>query len=220
MSFGTILFGSIVGTMIALREELSGQPYVRPASLFPPCSTEKQVASLQRMRDAYEEGDYADSIRAAEKLMKIFPNCPYLYMYRGMCYGQTDRFDEAIEDFMKALSLDNASDAGKTYWLGHNRQLILGDLQLVYHMKGARDRAIAEMKAPESPARRSGSGTASAGSRKAKSTGTGRRSTPTRAKKPDSSTGSQTKTTGKRKSGAAASKASRTRRKGAGGDHA
>lgn len=146
MSFGTILFGSIVGTMIALREELSGPPTGRPASLFPPCSTEKQVALLQRMRETYDLEDYAASLSAAQGLLKDFPNCPYLYMYRGMCYGQTDRYEEAIEDFITALSLDNASDAGKTYWLGHNRNLILGDLHLARSMKLARDRAIAEME--------------------------------------------------------------------------
>ena len=146
MSFGGFLFASLVGTALTFRKELSSEPrIVYIYDPFPDCNTEEQKRLYERMENGYENRQYDTSIEAAEKLMQQFPNCPWLYMRRAMCYGQISRYDEGIADFVHALELDGASDGGKNYVLGPNRQKVLDDIELMRNMKLAHLRALAQM---------------------------------------------------------------------------
>lgn len=145
MSFGGFLFASLVGTALTFHKELSSQPrIVYIYDPFPDCDTAEQKRLYERMESGYENQQYDTSIEAAEKLMQWFPNCPWLYMRRAMCYGQTSRYDEGIADFVHALELDGASDGGKYYVLGPNREKVLDDIELMKNMKLAHQRALAQ----------------------------------------------------------------------------
>jgi tetratricopeptide (TPR) repeat protein len=167
MPFGVFLFASIVGTALAFHEELSSHPaVVYVYDPFPDCVTEEQKRLYEMMESGYANQKYDICIEAAEKLMKLFPSCPWLYMRRAMCYGQTSRYDEGLADFVHALELDGASDGGKTYVLGPNRQRVLDDIELLKNMKLAHQRALAQSAtqrgASKTSARRSRASTGSA----------------------------------------------------------
>jgi len=159
MSFGGFLFASLVGTALTFRKELSSEPrIVYIYDPFPDCATEEQKRLYERMESGYANRQYDTSIEAAEKLMQWFPNCPWLYMRRAMCYGQISRYDEGIADFVHALELDGASDGGKNYVLGPNREKVLDDIELMKNMRLAHLRALAQVasqaetaKAPTTP---------------------------------------------------------------------
>ncbi len=145
MSFGDFLFSSIVGTALTFHKELSSHPtVVYVYDPFPDCVTERQKQLYELMESGYDNQKWDISIEAAEQLMNIFPNCPWLYMRRAMCYGQTSRYDEGIADFTHALKLDGASDGQKTYLLGPNRQRVLDDIETMKNMKLAHLRALAQ----------------------------------------------------------------------------
>jgi len=144
MSFGDFLFASIIGTALTFRKELSAQPTIVVYDPFPELVTAEQQRLYDKMEASYDAGDYAACIEAAETLMKTFPNSPWLYIERGLSFGQTGRYEEGIADLTRALELDGASDGDKTYLLGGNRYKLLDDINLMRNMILARDRALAE----------------------------------------------------------------------------
>jgi len=149
MSFGWLLATAVVAG-VASRLKSSPERIVIEYDPFPNCQTAREQAIFDKMRSDYNQGEFTESLEAAETLLKIFPRCPFLHIQRGMCIGQFGRYKEAIREFETTLALDGASEAGRTYGMGPNTQVVQADIQLLRNMIVARDRALASAAVPSS----------------------------------------------------------------------
>jgi len=52
-----------------------------------------------------QNGDFSNGIEALNNALKIDPNLPVVYLYRGMAYEQINNIDKAITDYDQSLKL-------------------------------------------------------------------------------------------------------------------
>ena len=76
---------------------------------------------LERGVEAFDMADYELAIRIFTKAIRVDPDDPAAYFYRGLSFREQKKYDQAIRDFTQAIRLDSRQPASF-----YNRALVYG----------------------------------------------------------------------------------------------
>jgi len=79
-------------------------------ALFVPavgCSSAKRAEQIaDKGKEQLFDGDRKQAISTLTKAIKTDPGCRKAYIFRGMCYAESNQVQKALRDYTKAIDLD------------------------------------------------------------------------------------------------------------------
>ncbi len=100
-----------------------------------------QIQGYQVRAEAFiSSGDSKNALNELQAAIKLAPNNSYSYTLRGIAYAMKNTYNEAVQDFNKALKLPKNRNAEKTYY---SRGLTYKELGMYKEALGSITQAIA-----------------------------------------------------------------------------